>query len=368
MRTTLNGALNTFHYWIRPYHSARAQEEEEAWKRVNYHYDAYIKSQKECLAKRIARMTPSSTSAPDDSQPTTSSAKVKSKQRDTSMDDPWKAINVHDLPPDMERGIAIAKALIASVQPKPPSTSGKSPPQKRQKRDSNTLPMPTLPDGELDLIGQALDEEVERRMYHVEFKLDYLLSCAHAASTTVKTAEESLNRWFEMLDHNLASRVNIQLGTPSASSSTSCAGSALASSNLSDPSSLGGFLAKYVPRRLPPAGFVISGYEEVDDMPSSSSASRVLPPPPALTSGMDPRDLLRALSLVDRAAREVAREETGMDSRDLVEQRRAAREIARAGKTGTDPRDLLRALSIIDCSRRGNLSQATSSSESTTSA
>ena len=164
MQTTLNSALNTFHRRIRPYHSARAQEEEEAWKRVSYHYDAYIKLQQECLAKRIARMTPSSTPAPDDSQPMTPSAKAESKQRDTGMDDPWKVINVHDLPPDMERGIAIAKALIASVQPKPPSTSGKSPPQKRQKRDSNTpLPMPTVPDGEL-LIGQALDKEIERWM------------------------------------------------------------------------------------------------------------------------------------------------------------------------------------------------------------
>ncbi len=79
-------------------------------------------------------------------------------------------------------------------------------------------------------------------------------------------------------------------------------------------------------------------------MPSSSSTSQVLPPPPALTSGMNPRDLLRALSSVDRAAREVAREGTGMDPRDLVDQRRAAREIARAGKTGTDPRDLLRVI------------------------
>ncbi|KAF8345243.1 Mis12-Mtw1 protein family-domain-containing protein [Amanita rubescens] len=105
----------------------RAQEEEETWKRVSYHYDAYIKRQKEFLAKRMARMTPSPTSAATDSQPTTPSAKAKGKQRDMGMDDPCKAINVHDLPPDMQHGISIAEALIASVQPKPPSTSGKSP-------------------------------------------------------------------------------------------------------------------------------------------------------------------------------------------------------------------------------------------------
>jgi hypothetical protein len=243
MRTTLNGALNTLRYWIRPYLSARAQEEEEAWKRVSDHYDAYIKRQKEFLAKRIARMTPSSTHAAEDSQPTTPSAKANSEQRDTGMDDPWKSINIQDLPPDMKRGIAIAKALVASVQPKHSSTSGKSPPQKQQKRNSNTpLPMPTLPDGELDLIGQTLDEVIERRMHHVDFKLDYLLSCAHAARVMVKTAEELLNRWFEILEHNLSSRVNIQPGPPSTSS---------------NPSDLGGFLAKYVPQRLPPAGFVI---------------------------------------------------------------------------------------------------------------
>jgi hypothetical protein len=251
MRTTLNGVLNTLCCWIRPYLSVRAQEEEEAWNQVSYHYDAYIKRQKEFLAKRIARMTPSSTHAADDSQPTTPSAKANGKQRDTGMDDPWKSINIQDLPPDMKRGIAIAKALVASVQPKHPSASGKSPPQKQQRNSNTPLPMPTLPDGELDLIGQALDEEIERRMHHVDFKLDYLLSCAHAARAMVKTAEELLNRWFEILEHNLSSRVNIQPGAPSTSS---------------NPSNLGGFLAKYVPRRLPPAGFVISGYEEEDDI------------------------------------------------------------------------------------------------------
>ena len=259
-------------------------------------------------------MTPPSSRAADDSQPTTPSAKAKGKQRDTSMDDPWKAINVHDLPPDMQRGIAIAKALVASVQPKPPSASGKSPPQKRQKRNSNTpLPVPTLPDGELDLIGQALDEEIERRMHHVDFKLDYLLSCAHAARAMVKTAEELLNRWFEILEHNLSSRINIQPGAPSTSSSSS------------NPSDLGGFLAKYVPRRLPPAGFAISGYEEEDDTPSSSSATRFPPPPPPPTSGMDPRDLLRALSVIDRTRPPAMVGDAA---------RRAARDVARAGETG----------------------------------
>ncbi|KAF8343623.1 Mis12-Mtw1 protein family-domain-containing protein [Amanita rubescens] len=301
-------------------HIKRAQEEEETWKRVSYHYDAYIKRQKEFLAKRMARMTPSPTSAATYSQPTTPSAKAKGKQRDMGMDDPFKAINVHDLPPDMQRGISIAKALIASSPP----------PQKRLKRNSSTpLPMPTLPDGELDLIGQALDEEIERRMHHVEFKLDYLLSCAHAARAMVKTAEELLNRWFEILDQNLASRVNIQLGAPStsssSSSSTSGAGSAPSSSNLSDPSSLGGFLTKYVPRRLPPAGFAISGYEEEEDTPSSSSASHIPPPPPPPTLGMDPRDLLRALSLVDRTRPPAMVGDAA---------RRAAREVARAGETG----------------------------------
>src|SRR6266576_2658129 len=84
MQTTLNSALNTFHRRIHPYHSTRAQEEEEAWKRVSYHYDTYIKLQQECLAKRIARMTPSSTPAPDDSQPMTPSAKAESKHRDVT--------------------------------------------------------------------------------------------------------------------------------------------------------------------------------------------------------------------------------------------------------------------------------------------
>ena len=260
----------------------------------------------------------------DDSQPTTPSAKVKGKQRDMGIDDSWKSINEQHLPQDMQRGVRIARALIRSVQPSP-SSSGKSPSPKRPKRSSNTpLPTPTLHDGEFDLIGQALDDEVERRMHSVEFKIEYLLACAHAARSMVFVAEELLNRWFELLNHNLASRANIQLGAPSTSSSSSAPGSssAPASSNASDPSSVGGFLAKYVPRRLPPSGFAITGYEDIED-PSLSSSVRRIPMPSS--SGLDPQDLFRALSLVDR------KRPPGMVG-DAA--RRAARDVARAGESG----------------------------------
>lgn len=262
----------------------------------------------------------------DDSQPTTPSAKAKGKQRDMSIDDSWKAINEQHLPQDMQRGVRIARALIRSVQPSP-SSSGKSPSPKRQKRRSNTPlppPTPSLYNGELDLIGQALDDEVERRMHSVEFKIEYLLACAHAARSMVYVAEELLNRWFELLNHNLASRANIQLGVHSTSSSSSAPGSSStpASSNPSDPSTVCGFLAKYVPRRLPPAGFAITGYEDMDDPSPSSSVSRI---PMPSSSGLDPQDLFRALSLVDR------KRPPGMVG-DAA--RRAARDVARAGESG----------------------------------
>ena len=335
MRSRSSGACKAFRCWASSHRYLavyfRAQEEEEAWKRVSYHYDAFNKRQKEFLAKRIARMTPkkppssqmADDSPIDDSQPTTPSAKAKGKQRDMGMDDTWKAINEQHLPQDMQRGVRIARALIHSVQPSP-SSSGKSPSPKRQKRNSNTpLPTPTLHDGELDLIGQALDDEVERRMHSVEFKIEYLLACAHAARSMVYVAEELLNRWFELLNHNLASRANIQLGAPSTSSSSAPgSSSAPAPSNASDPSSVGGFLAKYVPRRLPPAGFAITGYEDIDDPSSSSSTSRI---PMPSCSGLDPQDLFRALSLVDR------KRPPGMVG-DAA--RRAARDVARAGESG----------------------------------
>lgn len=321
MRSRSSGTYMEFRCWSGSYVYRRAQEEEEAWKRLSYHYDAFSKRQKEFLEKRIARMAPkdppSDDTPVDESQPATPSAKAKGKQRDMGIDDSWKAINEHDLPQDMRRGVRIARALIHSVQPKPPSSSGKSPSPKRQKRSSSTplpLPTPSLPDGELDLIGQALDDEVERRMHSVEFKLEYLLSCAHAARSMVYVAEELLNRWFELLNHNLASRTHIQLPSTSPSSSSSAPGRASSAPAASDPSVVGGFLAKYVPRRLPPAGFAITGYEDIND-----------PPLPPSSSGLDPQDLFRALSLVDR------KRPPGMVG-DAA--RRAARDVARAGESG----------------------------------
>ncbi|KAK2465817.1 hypothetical protein APHAL10511_001458 [Amanita phalloides] len=232
----------------------RAREEEEAWKRVSYHYDAYIKQQKEALAKRKARLN---TKVP----PSTNNS----------------------LPEDMQRGMRLARALIATAQPKVPSgQSTTSPSQKRQRGRDTPLPTSTLPDGEQDLIGQALDEEVERRLLDMEFKVDYMLSSARVVCSMVNVAEELLNRWFELLNHNLASRINIPLGV----SSSSSAGPANAASALpTSASDLGGFLNKYIPRQLPPGGFVIT---------RAGSSARIPP-----SSGVDPRDLLRALSRVD---------------------------------------------------------------------
>ncbi|KAK2465940.1 hypothetical protein APHAL10511_001581 [Amanita phalloides] len=318
----------------------RAQEEEEAWKRVSYHYDAYIKRQKEDLAKRKARMSikvPPSTNhshsggdvLADEAQPPTPSAKAKGKQRDMGTDDSWKAINEHDLPEDMQRGIRLARALVATTQPKPPSVQPTtSPSQKRQRRGSDTyLPTSTLPDGDPDLIGQALDEEVERRLLDMEFKLDYVLASAHVAWAMVSVAEELLNRWFALLNHNLASRVNIQLGVPSASPSSSSAGLANATStpptSASYSSNLGGFLNKYVPRQLPPGGFVITGHEDWDSSSPSSSVGSLARIPPS--SGVDPRDVFRALSRVDQTRPPAMVGDAA---------RRAAREVQRVGESG----------------------------------
>ncbi|KAF8632735.1 hypothetical protein AX15_001706 [Amanita polypyramis BW_CC] len=335
----------------------RAQEEEEAWKRMRYHYDAYVKRQKEMLEKRKARMTTKKQLPPslpsqmgdevsEDTHPTTPSDKAKGKQRDTSADDPWKGINEHNLPEDLQRAVKIARALIASVQAeKAPSpelpqsqtspglSSSSSQSRKRPKRGSDTpLPVhvpssPTFLNGEQDLIGQQLDEELERRMKDVEYKLDSLLVSAHTVRSLVRVVEELLDRWFELLNQNLASRVNIRVGLDSGSPSGSGNkgkgeggdGSASSSASaLANPSSVGNILRKYVPRQLPPAGFVITGYENDPSsqapLPPSSNQSRT---PIPFTSGVDPRDVFRALSLVDRtrppalvgdAARRAARE------------------------------------------------------------
>ena len=89
---------------------------------------------------------------------------------------------------------------------------------------------------------------------------------------------------------------NIPVPTPSTKakgkqlSSTSGTGLAPTSSNLSNPSSLGCFLAKYNPRQLlHQPGSPSPGRKRETILPSSSSPSWVCPPPPTL--GMDCQDL-----------------------------------------------------------------------------
>ncbi|KIL64062.1 hypothetical protein M378DRAFT_78848 [Amanita muscaria Koide BX008] len=309
----------------------RVHEEEEAWKRVTYHYDAYIKRQKELLERRKARLTPldrppssQTDDGPggDEMQPTTPSAKSKGKQRESGGDDPWRNIREHLLPEDMQRGARLVRALLASVQPKPPgqtqSQESSTAIQKRPRRGSDTA----ISDVDMDLTSLSLDQELENLMQDLHFKLDWLYSAATTARSMVYVVEELNNRWFSLLNQNLASRVDIRVGSTSsreASSSSNSAPTASSSSSLStttDPSRVSGILRKYVrrPHNGPP-GFIINP-------PASFGTSQSWIP---ASSGVDPQDLLRALSLVDR---------TRPPSQVGDAARRAAREVQRVGENG----------------------------------
>ncbi|KAF8624426.1 hypothetical protein AX17_007135 [Amanita inopinata Kibby_2008] len=308
----------------------RAREEDEAWKRVSYYYDAYIKRQKEALDKRTAATVPNeppesnqaAADAPGDgAQPATPSAKGKGKQRDPGGDDPWNLVRDHELPEDMQHGARVARTLMASLQKKPPSQSQTSPASQKRPRRSSFTPLPrhTQPDGGLDIIGESLEGELQSRLDDVGFKLDFLFALASAARSTANVAEAMLNRRFALLNQSLMSRTNLSLSTLGAASSSTSAPSA--SSTTTDPSRVGGILKKYAPRQLSYPPVLLNPNDANPDSSEGAGPSQAAAAP----GGIDPQDLLRALSRVDRLRPPALVGDAA---------RRAVREVQRVGESG----------------------------------
>lgn len=233
---------------------ARAQEEDEAWKKVSYVYDAYTKSSKTALEKRVVelQMEPSQ--------------KAKGKQREIEADIEWKP-REHELPGSLQQGVALARAVLNSRP-----TTGDDRVVGGSRRRGGGVGIGASKS------SMEMEEELKSRLQDLQFKVDQLHTLTNAARATTNIAETMLDQRFELLSLGLTLRTNPPPPPPL------------------DPTAGSGaqMLSKYVERGT------------VSAMP-------------------DPRDLLRALTRVDR-------ERPPAMIGDAA--RRAAREVQRAGESG----------------------------------
>ncbi|PFH48311.1 hypothetical protein AMATHDRAFT_65800 [Amanita thiersii Skay4041] len=308
----------------------RAQEEDEAWKRVAYFYDTYLKRQKESLEKRLAaakpKQPPGATEdqvAGEDEQLPKPSAKAKGKQRDTGEEE-WDMLT--GLPESMQRGDRLARALLlpqSSSHPKSPAT-----PKKRPRRSSSTaLPAAaeTVDPTTDSMVNDELRAKVVEQLKDIQFNFDSIVSLMSAGRSMVKVAEAMLDRRFALLNQNLASRANINLGPlagplSSSSSASSASSSAVAPAQATsvDPSNVSGILSKYVPHLHAYSAFMLPHYEE--GYPQDNPNRSVRGP-----GGINTLDLIRALTRVDRMRPPAMVGDAA---------RRAAREVQRVGESG----------------------------------
>ncbi|KAF9459958.1 Mis12-Mtw1 protein family-domain-containing protein [Collybia nuda] len=156
-------------------HIQGAMEEDEAWKKVGYTYDAYIKKARATLDKQTAP-----------------SAKAKGKQRAMEEEEAvWKP-REHELSESFQRGVTLSKSVLGL----------------RPGNDERVVGSSRRSSVGLGLGGLELEAELERRMSEVEFKLDQLRTFANAARTTTNMAEQALDQRFALLSLNLSARSN----------------------------------------------------------------------------------------------------------------------------------------------------------------
>ena len=236
----------------------RAQAEEEAWKKVSYGYEAYMKQLQASLEARSADLLQGDSSAGGGGGGGGGmSAKAKGKRRATGN------VNTtlpeeHELCPTSQTAFTLAKSVLGMHHPTGADGKGRRG-VTRSGKDR-----------------EEVEAEIEGFMPGLEYTLDQIYSWMSAAKATTDIAERVLNEKFNILCANLASRVDPFPSTSNSEGSGSGTGEQL--------------LSTYVLR------------ERVK------------------RAGPDPADLMRALSRVDeerppaqvgeaarRAAREVQR-------------------------------------------------------------
>ncbi|KAF8072295.1 Mis12-Mtw1 protein family-domain-containing protein [Lyophyllum atratum] len=205
-------------------HIRSAMEEEDAWKKVSYTYDAYAKRLRTNLEKRRAALG-SSTSPTDTHGPP--SPKAQGKQRALPVEP-----REQDLPLPFQAGVRMARAVFARARARRRGGEAESPgagPSDTRKGvdpDSRMLPthMDTHTPSHLPEVEDKEETEKERerekafraRMGEVEYKLDHLRVLANQARAAAETAERALDWRFEVLAGALDARDRVGGGGPGA--------------------------------------------------------------------------------------------------------------------------------------------------------
>jgi len=161
----------------------RAQAEEEAWKKVSYGYEAYMKQLQGSLEARSADLLQG------DSSGSGMSAKAKGKRRATGNVDTMLP-EEHELCPTSQTAFTLVKSVLGMHHPTGADGKGRRG-VTRSGRDR-----------------EEVEAEIERLMPGLEYTLDQIYSWMSAAKATTDIAERVLNEKFDILGANLASRVN----------------------------------------------------------------------------------------------------------------------------------------------------------------
>jgi kinetochore protein Mis13/DSN1 len=192
------------------------------------------------------------------------SVKAKGKRRATGDLDPESKVLLleHELSPEFRPALLLSKSMLGLHRPEDPSSGGGRRGMTRTGVDR-----------------EKLEAEIQRLLPSLEFTIDELYSRTSAAKTTTDIAERVLNERFDFLNSNLASRIDpLDFGTGASGSQTTQ---------------------------------LLSTY--------------VTPGTTRRPGGLDPMDVMRALSRVDE-------ERPPAQVGDAA--RRAVREVQRAGESG----------------------------------
>lgn len=165
-------------------HIQRAVEEDEAWKKVGYIYDAHIKKRRNDLEKRMSALQ-------HQKERSTPSEKAKGKQKATELDD-WRP-RQHELSESFQYGVGLANSVLGMRRVGDERVAGSS----RRHAGRGT-----------GMTNEEMEAELDRRIPEVQFKVDHLYSFASAARATVDVIERTIDQRFELLSLHLAARSN----------------------------------------------------------------------------------------------------------------------------------------------------------------
>lgn len=152
----------------------RAQEEDEAWKKVSYFYEAFLKKEQAQIAKRKAQLSELS------EEPVTPSSKALGKRKATESEpdfDQDQLPRMHELSDQSRAGMELVQSVLGL------SDRARS---AKVQREAKT----------------------KERLKDLEFNLDRLHAFANTAKSTTLIAERALDQRFALLSATLTARSN----------------------------------------------------------------------------------------------------------------------------------------------------------------